>query len=104
MIQCEQCQYFHRGPDGQVSFSCDPFSNIIEPECLQKWQLIKINQMVASYQSTLEYYHKLAPLQEKMFRVMENEIDSMDESEKWRMAEDEDDEEPEAEDWRGDPT
>ena len=93
MIQCQGCQYFHRGDDGEVSFSCDPFSTIIEPECLRKWQLIKTNQMVASYQATLEYYRKLAPLQEKMFDVMKKEIDSMDESEKWRTEEDEEEEE-----------
>jgi len=91
MIHCEDCKYFNRGEDGQISFSCDPFSNIVEPECIQKWQLIKINQMVSCYQATLEYYRKLAPMQEKMFKVMENEIDSMNESEKWKIA-DEDDE------------
>lgn len=101
MIQCQDCQYFNRGSDGQVSFSCDPFSTIVEPECLGKWQLIKTNQMVANYQATLEYYRKLAPMQEKMFKVMENELDSMDESEKWRVS-DEDEDEGEAEDqWQG---
>jgi hypothetical protein len=100
MIQCQDCQYFHRGADGEVSFSCDPFSTIVEPECLAKWQLIKINQMAASYQATLDYYRKLAPLQEKMFRVMEREIDEMDESEKWRAG-DEDEETRDEEDWGG---
>jgi hypothetical protein len=84
MIQCEDCQYFHRGPDGQVSFRCDPFRNIVEPECLAKWQLIKINQMVASYESTLEYYHKIAPMQEKMFKFMEREIDEAQEADSWK--------------------
>jgi len=93
MTQCQDCEHFHRGDDGEISFSCDPFSTIIEPECLQKWQLIKINQMVASYQATLEYYRKLAPLQEKMFKVMEKEIDSMNESEQWKIADDEEEEE-----------
>ena len=95
MIQCENCQYFHRSESGEISFSCDPFSNIVEPECLKKWQLIKINQMVASYQATLNYYRKLAPMQEKMFKVMERELDDMNEAEKWRIAEDD---EPEDED------
>ncbi len=99
MIQCQDCPYFHRNEDGEISFSCDPFSNIVEPECLTKWQLIKINQMVAGYQATLQYYRKLAPLQEKMFKVMEREIDAMDEGEKWKVA---DDEEPldEGEKWK----
>ena len=95
MIQCQDCQYFRRDKEGEISFACDPFVNVVEPECLAKWQLIKINQMVASHQATLAYYHKLAPLQEKMFKVMEREIDSMDEGEKWRVADDEDDEDEE---------
>ena len=77
MIQCENCEFFHRGKDGEIAFSCDPFSTIIEPECLTKWQLIKTNQLVASYQSTLRYYEKFAPMQEKMFNMMEREIDDM---------------------------
>ncbi len=91
MIQCENCEHFDRGEDGEVSFACDPFSNVVEPECLVKWQLIKINQMVASYQATLDYYRKLAPMQEKMFKVMEREIDDMNEGEQWKVDEDEDD-------------
>jgi hypothetical protein len=89
VIQCQGCQHFHRGADGEISFSCDPFSTVVEPECLVKWQLIKINQMVAGYQATLEYYRKLAPLQEKMFKVMEKEIDSMNESDKWKVEDEE---------------
>jgi hypothetical protein len=97
MIQCKDCQYFHRSESGEISFSCDPFSNVVEPECLLKWQLIKINQMVAGYQSTLQYYQKLAPMQEKMFRFMEKEINELDESERWKTT-DEDEEETDWED------
>ncbi len=89
MIQCKDCEFFHRGEKGEVSFSCDPFTNIKEPECLQKWQLIKINQMVGAYQATLRYYDKLAPMQEKMFKVMEKEIDDMNEAEKWKISDEE---------------
>ncbi len=98
MIQCESCQYFHRGGDGEVSFRCDPFSTIVEPECLMKWQLIKINQMVASYQATLGYYRKLAPMQEKMFKFMEREMDDMSEGEKWKVDDEQDEDE-----WDPDP-
>ena len=81
MIQCSDCEYFNRNSDGEISFGCDPFGTIKEPECLGKWQLIKINQLVATYQATLEYYRKLAPMQEKMFKVVERELDDMNESE-----------------------
>ena len=97
MIQCKDCQYFHRSQKGEISFACDPFSTIVEPECLLKWQMIKINQMVAGYQSTLEYYRKLAPMQEKMFKFMETEIDSMNESDKWKIEEDHGEEDQEEE-------
>ena len=101
MIQCAECEYFQRGPDGEFSFSCDPFQNIKEPECLTKWQLIKTNQMVASYQATLDYYRRLAPMQEKMFKVMERELDDMDEGEKWKVSDgdEEDQGEDEEESW-----
>jgi hypothetical protein len=87
MIQCKDCEFFSRSEDGQVSFRCDPFTNIIEPECLAKWQLIKINQMVAGYQATLDYYRRFAPMQEKVFKVMERELDDMNEAERWKTDE-----------------
>ena len=98
MIQCKDCEHFRRSESGEIAFACDPFTDIVEPECLQKWQLIKINQMVSAYQATLQYYHKLAPMQEKMFQVMEREIDGMNEGEKWKTDEDEEDED-EHTDW-----
>ena len=85
MIQCKDCEFFRRSPTGEIALACDPFSTIKEPECLVKWQLIKINQMVGSYQATLEYYRKLAPMQEKMFRVMERELDDINEGDKWKV-------------------
>jgi hypothetical protein len=90
MIQCSECEFFHKDPSGEISFSCDPFTNVKEPECLAKWQLIKINQMVATYQATLRYYQRLAPMQEKMFKVVERELDDMNEAEQWKLDEDED--------------
>jgi hypothetical protein len=95
MIQCSECEFFVRGPGGQVGFKCDPFSTIKEPECLVKWQLIKLDLMVQSYQATVAMYRRLAPLQEKMFRHMEREIDDLDEGERWKQAGDDPEEEGE---------
>lgn len=110
MIQCSDCEFFKRGKSGEVGFGCDPFDNIKEPECLLKWQLIKINQMVAGYQATMKYNEKMAPLQKKVFNMMEREIDAMDETEKWKSDEEDDFEElddldnnGENEDWRASP-
>ena len=84
MIQCQDCQFFHRDTSGRISFSCDPFGNIVEPECLVKWELIKLDQMVQAYQATVDFYRKLAPMQEKMFKAMERELEDIDESERWK--------------------
>lgn len=90
MINCSECPYCVRGPNGQMRFSCDPFTTIREPECIAKWQLIKLDMLVQAYQATLAMYHKLAPMQEKMFRHLEREIDDVDEADKWKQAIDED--------------
>ncbi len=89
MIQCSQCEFFVRGPGGQIGLRCDPFSSIKEPECLAKWQLVKIDTMVQAYQATLSVYRRLAPLQEKMFKHMQREIDDLDESDKWKSQDEE---------------
>jgi len=55
-------------------------------ECLVKWQLIKLDMMVQSYQATVAMYRRLAPLQEKMFRHMEREVDDLDEADRWKLG------------------
>jgi len=93
MLQCESCEFFHRGPNGEIALSCDPFANVKEPECLAKWHLVKINQMVGCYQATLRYYEKFAPMQEKMFNYMEKELNDLNESDQWKSFDDEDSDE-----------
>ncbi|MCP4594763.1 MAG: hypothetical protein GY842_28865 [bacterium] len=92
MIQCSTCEHFHQGPDGEVSFACNPFHSIKEPDCLIKWQLIKLDTMVQGYQATLRMYERLAPLQERMFQHMEREIQEQEDAESWKYTEE--DEEP----------
>jgi hypothetical protein len=97
MIQCKDCEFCQTGPDGKRSFRCDPFANIKEPECIAKWQLIRLDMLVASYQGMLNWYGKLAPLQDKIIRYMQREIDELDETEQWKLDVDED--EPQEEDF-----
>lgn len=92
VIQCKDCEFFSRGPGGAPRLACDPYSTIKEPECLLKWQLIELQMMSRSHQATLDMYRKFAPLQEKMFRHMEREIDEAEEGERWKYDESEDDE------------
>lgn len=106
MIQCKDCEYFGQDDAGRMLFRCDPFNNIKEPECLNKWQLVKLNQMIAGYQSMLNYYHKLGPMQEKMFKVIEREMEDIDEADKWRVDDDDDDDTDDGTDddgWRDPP-
>ncbi|GAG38286.1 unnamed protein product [marine sediment metagenome] len=90
MIQCKDCEFYRRGPDGSPQLTCDPFSTIREPECLTKWQLIQLNTLAQSHQATLDLYRRFAPLQEKMFRQMEREIDEAEEADRWKQRNDED--------------
>ena len=93
MMHCSDCEFFTEGPNGRPHLLCDPFGNIKEPECLTKWQLLKLDTMVQAYQATLAMYERLAPLQERMFRHMEQELDEAEEGDSWKYrADDEDDE------------
>jgi len=90
MIQCKDCELCELGPEGRRTFKCDPFSNIKEPECIAKWQLIRLDMLLASYQSMLKWYDKLAPVQNKLMKYMKKELEEMDETERWKVEEDED--------------
>jgi len=96
MIQCSACEHCVRGPDGHLTFTCDPFGTIKEPECIVKWQLLrtaelgqKVDRLVTAYEATLAIYKRFAPLQEKMFRHMEREIDDADDADSWKRDEEE---------------
>jgi len=93
MIQCSECELCEIGPDGRRIFKCDPFSNIKEPECLYKWQLIRLDMLASSYQSMLKWQKKLEPMQDKILKYMQHEIEDVDESESWKVDEEDEDEE-----------
>ena len=99
MIQCKDCEYFKTGPQGQKSFKCNPFVDIKEPQCIEKWQLIRLDMLLASYQAMLKFQNKMAPLQDKIMKYMQKEIEDLDESDKWKVDEEpdqpEDPEDPE---------
>jgi hypothetical protein len=107
MTHCTDCEHYHRDEQGRISFSCDPLASVKEPECLLKWQLLKINQlsdgianvargvaqMTAAYEATAKWYSKL-PMG-KLFKAMERELEDIDEAEKWKQPEEEDKDEQE---------
>ena len=92
MLQCQDCEFFDRTPDGMPILRCDPFSNIKAPECLQKWQLLNLQRIVRAHEATIAVYERLAPLQEKMMKHIEQEIDEIDDADRWKYgpADDED--------------
>ena len=95
MIQCKDCEFCEISDDGRRAFKCDPFVNIKEPECLTKWQLLRLDMLVASYQGMMKWYEKLAPIQDKMFKYMKREMDDIDESDQWKIDDEEDEEDEE---------
>ena len=94
MIQCKDCELCELGPDGRRTFKCDPFMNVKEPECIGKWQLIRLNMLLSTYQGMVAWYEKLAPLQDKIFKYMKREIDDIDESDQWKVDDDPEGENP----------
>lgn len=102
MRQCQDCEHYHAGADGQVAFTCNPFGTIVEPECLQKWQLLrmteltqKVDRMVEAYEATVAIYKRMQPLQEKMLRQMEREMEEQEDAEAWKYSAEDDDEDDE---------
>jgi hypothetical protein len=91
MIQCHDCEFFNEDERGQISLKCNPFATIKEPECLLKWQLLRLDLMTRAYMTTIAEYRKIAPLQEKLYRRMSREMDEMDDADSWKYDPDEDD-------------
>jgi len=89
MNQCKDCEFFSRDQMGRIMLRCDPFSTIKEPACLDKWQLVRLDALLQSYQATLRWYQKLAPMQEQMFQYMKREMDEIEDADSWKYQEDE---------------
>ena len=94
MLQCSQCEFFSRDKNGKIHLRCDPFSNIKEPECLQKWQIVRLDNLLQAYHFMIQGYQKMAPMQKKIFDMMKREIDNNDQADEWKNQ---DDDEPEDE-------
>ena len=85
MIQCHECEFYEAAPDGRRIFNCDPFKNIKEPECLLKWQLLRLDMLLAGYRGMSAWQSKMAPMQDKILKYIKREIEDIDESEKWKI-------------------
>lgn len=87
MIQCKDCEFCTVHEDGKKSFTCDPFTNIKEPECLNKWQLIRLDMLVQAYSNMIRMQEKLAPMHQKIFKYVQREIDDIEEADSWKFDE-----------------
>lgn len=47
--------------------------------------------LVSSYRSMLSWYEKMAPMQDKIFKFMQREINDIDETERWKLEDDDED-------------
>lgn len=91
MIQCRDCEFYEATPDGRRIFKCDPFNDIKEPECLLKWQLLRLDMLLSGYRGMTAWQEKMAPMQDTILKYIKREIEDIDESEKWKFNEEEDD-------------
>jgi hypothetical protein len=92
MLQCKDCEFFQISENGGRTFKCDPFTTIKEHECIAKWQLLRLDMLLASYQSMLRWYEKMSPMQDKLFKYMQREIDDINESDNWKIDDPEENE------------
>ena len=90
MIQCKDCEFFEQDEHGRRVFRCDPFTNIKEPECLNKWQLLRLDLLVSHYHTMLSMQQKMGPIQDKLFKYVKRELEDLDESDRWKIEDDED--------------
>jgi len=84
MIQCSDCEFCEVTEDGRKMFKCDPFSNIKEPECLEKMQIMRLDILAASYRATMQMQQQMAPMQDKIFKYVQREIDDMEDNDSWK--------------------
>ncbi len=105
MIQCSECEFFHRDTAGRATFKCDPFSTIKEPSCIDKLKLVKemengqkLDRIVRAYEATLAMYQRLQPMQEKIMEHMEREITDTEQGDSWKYGMDDEDPENDAPD------
>lgn len=85
MIQCKDCEYYKESENGQRTFGCDPFRSIKEPECLMKWQLLRLDLLLTHQQAVLASQRKMAPMQDKIFKYIKRELDDIEDADRWKI-------------------
>ena len=91
MIQCAECELYEVDQQGRRIFRCDPFTNIKEPHCLAKWQLLRLDMLLTTYHSMTAWQQKVAPMQDKILKYIKRELEDIDEAERWKFNGEDDD-------------
>ena len=91
MIQCKDCELCEFSEDGRRTFKCDPFQNIKEPECLTKWQILRLDMLMMSFHKMSSFQEQMRPLQDKIMKYVKRELDDIDEADRWKVDDDEQD-------------
>jgi len=86
MIQCKDCELCDFNEGKGVVFHCNPFVNIKEPECIAKWQMMKLDLLIANQNMMMRSQQKLGPIQDKLIKFMEREMDDIDETDSWKYG------------------
>ena len=84
-MQCKDCEFSKVTSTGKRIFLCDPFENIVESQCIIKWQLIKIDQLLDAQSRQLRSQVSMAPLQSKIMKYIEREIQDLEDSDDWKL-------------------
>lgn len=92
-MQCKDCQYSELAANGKRVFTCNPFENIVEPECIAKWQLIKLDQFLEMQAMQLRSQANMAPMQNKIMKYIERELKDLEDADDWKNSYDQDDDE-----------
>ena len=88
MIQCKDCELCDFNEGKGVVFRCNPFVNIKEAECIAKWQMMKIDLLIANQNMMMRSQQKLGPIQDKLIKFMEREIDDVEDTDSWKYPKD----------------
>ena len=88
MIQCKDCEFCEITENGKKTFKCDPFVNIKEPECIAKWQLLRLDLLCVSHANMMGWYKKMSPMQDKIFKYIQREMDDIDQADNWKVEDD----------------
>ena len=96
MIDCKDCEYWEEGKAGKGCMA-DPFENVPESECLQKWTIMRLNLLNLTMAKLVEYYafmarerakasDTLTELQNKLLDAIKREEDDWGDGESWKKG------------------